>query len=222
MLSRPPLDYHLEMTAATAFFHPRQLPADAPDSRDAPPTDGGDWDGGDDSDDFDGDAGGGGPVRWVTVATFFNPTQAHLARLRLEAAGIDCVILDEFMASHVFAVAVGGIKLQVPDVLAAEAHGVLAMAPDRGEEDEDGEEPTAEAGGVVGTPDHCPACGSEDLRVPKGFDRLVPVAVLLTPLLFLGASGVVVYLLALVGTAVLFAGDRTYRCRRCGHAWDAG
>ncbi len=201
----------------------RERRAPTPSGGPPPADDGG-------SDDFDGDepdggsgdgSGDGSPVRWVTVATFFNPTQAHLARLRLEAAGIDCVILDEHMASHVFALAVGGIKLQVPDVLAAEAHGVLAMTPERVEDEEEGEEPTSEAEGVVGTPNHCPTCGSEDLRVPKGFDRLVPVAVLLTPLLFLGASGVAVYLLALIGCAVLFAGDRTYRCRRCGHAWDA-
>ena len=245
------------------------------------------------------------------MATFFNPTQAHLARLRLESEGIDCVILDEFMAAHVFAVAVGGIKVQVPAERVEEARAALAPRPVElvGEGDfsnssagpavldyvrparfrdlarfpsSAGTEATLAAAllesegiecsmpwsdfGVANfvrgsttmtvptdqfdaarevllkTPakrflldpdartdsesapadsaDHCPACGSEDLRVPKRFDRLVPLAVLLTPVLFLGGAGVAVYLLALAAGAVLFAGETAVKCRRCGHGWE--
>lgn len=276
----------------------------------SPPVDDGgfdDFDGGEPDDDFNGD---GRPIRWVTIATFFNPTQAHLARLRLESEGIDCVILDEFMAAHVFAVAVGGIKVQVPAERVEEARAALAPRPVElvGEGDFanssagpavldyvrparfrdvarfpssagteatlaaallesegiecsmpwsdfgvanfvrgsttmtvpadqfdaarevllgtpakrfllDADAPPAPAG-PAGSADHCPACGSEDLRVPKRFDRLVPLAVLLTPVLFLGAAGVAVYLLALAAGAVLFAGETAVKCRRCGHGWE--
>ena len=80
-------------------------------------------------DDFDNDDGGGGGddesddgddfhsarVEWVTLAAFWHPAEAHIARLRLEAAGVACVLLDELTAAtNVFAIAVGGVKLQVP------------------------------------------------------------------------------------------------------------
>ena len=80
---------------------------------DLPPDD---WDGGgdngDDSDDEDFFAPG---RRWVTLATFWHPAEAHIARLRLEAGGVVCVLFDELIAAtNVFAIAVGGVKLQVP------------------------------------------------------------------------------------------------------------
>src|SRR5215216_1239561 len=76
--------------------------------------------GGDDDNDDDGDRDGGsedavnGP--WETVATFWDPPQAHVARLRLEHADLPCVLLDENLIATdwFFANAVGGIKLQVP------------------------------------------------------------------------------------------------------------
>jgi hypothetical protein len=65
-------------------------------------------------DDGDGDDDGD-HSRWLTVATFWEPTEAHIARLKLESEEIDCMILDEnLVATYWFwANAVGGIKLQV-------------------------------------------------------------------------------------------------------------
>src|SRR3954469_15766262 len=81
---------------------------DVPDVDDVdPPADDGGGDGGDDGD--------GDPGKWVTVATFWQATQAHIARLRLESRDIDCVIVDENLIATdwLYANAAGGIKVQV-------------------------------------------------------------------------------------------------------------
>lgn len=55
------------------------------------------------------------PTRWITLATFLHPAEAHIVRLHIEAAGIACVLLDELTAgTHCLSLAVGGVKLQVP------------------------------------------------------------------------------------------------------------
>ena len=73
---------------------------------------GGDDDGDDDSRDEDPE-----PIQWVTLATFMHPAEAHIARLRLESAGVVCVLLDELTAgTNCLSLAVGGVKLQVPQV----------------------------------------------------------------------------------------------------------
>ena len=83
-----------------------------------------------------GDGGGGddGPGgRWITVATFLHPAQAHIARLRLEAAGVACVLLDEMTAAtNCLSLAVGGVKLQVRSSDAGRAADLLtSLLPPR-------------------------------------------------------------------------------------------
>ena len=96
-----------------------------------------DWDGDDggrgDDDDHDGNENSGpDPRRWVTLATFWHPTEAHLARLRLEHAGVACVLLDELTAAtNCFAIAVGGVKLQVPKAQAGRAAALLGRERER-------------------------------------------------------------------------------------------
>lgn len=130
-----------------------------------------DRDGGNDSgdgEDDDGDNGGGGDDyrdnggRWVTVATFWLAPEAHIARLRLESEGIDCVIVDENLVATdwLFANAVGGIKLQVPADQAVRARETLAPAAGR---------PAADAAGepLYDGQARCPRCGSDDVfRTP--------------------------------------------------------
>lgn len=73
----------------------------------------------------DGDPSPGDRGRWVTLASFLHPAEAHIARLRLEAAGVACVLLDEMMAAtNCLALAIGGVKLQVP-AADAERAGIL-------------------------------------------------------------------------------------------------
>lgn len=54
----------------------------------------------------------------VTVFTAFNSAEAQLVRSRLEAAGLFAVVTDELSALSMegYALAAGGIKVQVPDV----------------------------------------------------------------------------------------------------------
>ena len=54
----------------------------------------------------------------VTVFTAFNSAEAQLIRSRLEAAGLRAFVQDELSALSMdgYALAAGGIKVQVPDV----------------------------------------------------------------------------------------------------------
>jgi Putative prokaryotic signal transducing protein len=64
---------------------------------------------------------------FATVFTAFNPADAHLVRSRLEAAGFHPFIANENSAlgTEGYALAVGGIRVQVPEVEAAEAREFL-------------------------------------------------------------------------------------------------
>jgi hypothetical protein len=64
---------------------------------------------------------------FVTVMTAFNPADAQLTRSRLEAAGFHPFILNENSAlgTEGYALAVGGIFVQVPEAEAADAKEFL-------------------------------------------------------------------------------------------------
>jgi hypothetical protein len=53
----------------------------------------------------------------VTVATFDNMPDAHIALGRLRAEGVDGVLADEHLVQTdwLYSIAVGGIKLRVPE-----------------------------------------------------------------------------------------------------------
>jgi hypothetical protein len=65
---------------------------------------------------------------FVTVFTGFNPAEAQLVRSRLEAAEFHPFVKDEFSALSIdgYALAAGGIKVQVPEEEAADARAFLA------------------------------------------------------------------------------------------------
>jgi hypothetical protein len=67
----------------------------------------------------------------VTVFSAFNPADAQLARSRLEAAGFHVEVLHELSALSMdgYAMAAGGILVQVPDDEAADAKEFLAPDP---------------------------------------------------------------------------------------------
>jgi hypothetical protein len=90
-----------------------------------------------DGDDDDGGDGDGEPIRWVTVASFWNAEQAHLARLQVETDDIPCVLDNEHLVSMnwLWANAVGGVRLRVPEEDAARARRVLRL-PQLGTSDE--------------------------------------------------------------------------------------
>lgn len=66
---------------------------------------------------------------WVTVGVFADPPKAEAPRIRLEAEGIPTFLEGERMGSHsMYAVATGGVKLQVPQALEADARILLAQS----------------------------------------------------------------------------------------------
>jgi hypothetical protein len=66
----------------------------------------------------------------ITVHTAFNPADAHLVRSRLEAAEFHPVIMNELSALSIdgYAMAAGGILVQVPEEEAAEAREFLTSS----------------------------------------------------------------------------------------------
>jgi hypothetical protein len=64
----------------------------------------------------------------ITVSTAFNPADAHLTRSRLEAAGFHAVVSQELSALSLdgYAMAAGGILVQVPREEAADAEAFLS------------------------------------------------------------------------------------------------
>lgn len=71
----------------------------------------------------------------VTVSTAFNPADAQLTRSRLEAAGFHAVVTNELSALSLdgYALAAGGIRVQVPECEAAEAKEFLVSPADPAE-----------------------------------------------------------------------------------------
>ena len=67
----------------------------------------------------------------TTVLTAFNPAETHLVRSRLEAAGFHVVVTHELSALSMdgYALAAGGILVQVPNEQAADAQEFLAAEP---------------------------------------------------------------------------------------------
>ena len=73
----------------------------------------------------------------VTVHRAFNPADAQLVRSRLEAAEFHPVVTHELSALSLdgYAMAAGGILVQVPDSEAAEAREFLASSTALGDEE---------------------------------------------------------------------------------------
>lgn len=66
-------------------------------------------------------------MRLVTVATFDNRPEAHVARMELEAAGIQAVVTDETVVSQLWHIgALNGMKLQVAEENEARARTAIA------------------------------------------------------------------------------------------------
>jgi hypothetical protein len=66
-------------------------------------------------------------MQLVTVSTAFNPAEAQLTRSRLEAAGFHAIVTNELSALSMegYALAAGGIRVQVPESEAADAKEFL-------------------------------------------------------------------------------------------------
>lgn len=131
----------------------------------------------------------------VTVATYSQPYEAHLAQQRLQEAGIPAFIANEHTISinWLYSNALGGVQVLVPEDRAEEARRLLAEEP-LGELPPDYEDPIL-----------CPKCGSYDTEpvtvrkvhvwIPLLLSAAVfflfgPAFILLVFPLFFGGSGV--------------------------------
>ena len=132
--------------------------------------------------------------RLVPVATYHQPHEAHLARLRLEAEGLRCVLEGEHMGGLAWP-PTSGVRVLVPAWQVELACGVLGAC-------EPGVGAAGSADWVTGDLEatRCPVCGSLRVR-----DARVSAAgggfrwrVLGVPLPFL---------------------RRRAACRQCGHRW---
>ncbi len=128
----------------------------------------------------------------VTLAAFNMPYQAHLAKSRLEAAGIPVFIRDEHLISInlLYSPALGGVKVQVPDVHLKEAREILDSVSDFELQDDEALQATMPEEPGPKPPElmECPHCGSkgfvEELHYP--IERFFNEVLLGLPYLWLG------------------------------------
>jgi hypothetical protein len=83
--------------------------------------------------------GPGETATLVTVTRLASAAQAQAARIRLEAEGIPTFLEGELMGQTIYAVATGGIALQVPEHFASDARVLLSQtwAPEAADELDD-------------------------------------------------------------------------------------
>ena len=144
--------------------------------------------------------------KWITLASFNMPYQAHLAKARLEAADIPVTIRDEHLISinQLYSPALGGVKLQVQCAHLKEAQEILDSVPDVELQDEEALSATMPEEHGPRPPEsiECPHCGSEgfaeELRYP--IERFLNGLLLGLPYLWIG---------------------RPLHCRACNHTFRA-
>jgi predicted RNA-binding Zn-ribbon protein involved in translation (DUF1610 family) len=131
----------------------------------------------------------------VTIALFSDPIEANLQRSLLEAKGITCFLADENLISIIplYSLAVGSIKLKVPESEVKEAMEVLKKdSPVFADNFQLKDKPAGKF--------HCPNCCSENIYKKYLSGRNLPW------FLFFGLPR----LLA----------NKKYHCFDCGYEWN--
>jgi len=139
------------------------------------------------------------PDELITIAKFHSLGEAKLAQGKLNSAGIAARVRDENMINLHLGIAVGGIRLQVPDSQVVRALEVLDdFTPELGETDEDGEE--------VETVACCPECESLEIReISAGGPRQIALWTAAIPFPDLQQGELL----------------RRWKCLACGYQWEA-
>jgi len=136
----------------------------------------------------------------ITVAHYFEPSEAHVVRALLASAGLHATVADEHhvIANYPISTALGGVRVQVPHEEVEAAKGLIA-AYANGELQRELEEETGDV------PEACPACGSAELsgRVPVR-SKVLAVAVFA------------------LGAATFPTRQSVRKCASCGHSWSGG
>ncbi len=116
----------------------------------------------------------------MTVDAFTNPLDAHIARGLLESEGIPALLHSEHhvWSTWPYSLALGGVRLQVPQGYVGRARDLLAR-----QRDGEFERALEEQQGV--DEDRCGCCGSTDLRFTRS-----PWHVMLS-IATLGLSGII-------------------------------
>ena len=140
--------------------------------------------------------------RLITIATCNELTEAHILKGRLEAEGILCFLGDEHIvgAQPFYAVAVGGIKLKVPENDVDEAKAILAGIQGGHADyllDEIELAPPMQEHAIAQT---CPHCGSDNIAEEKYNKTVFSLSYLF------------------LGFPLPFLNHR-YKCYNCGQQW---
>jgi hypothetical protein len=98
----------------------------------------------------------------IVLESYYEPLAAHLARTKLEAAGIPCFLTNENLVSlnRMYSPVAGGVRLHVYQRDAAQAAEVLREPPVM-EASRGGLADPATNGATTSVP--CPRCGSADV-----------------------------------------------------------
>jgi hypothetical protein len=132
---------------------------------------------------------------WVTVESFTNPLEAHIAKGLLESEGVPSILDSEHhvWAAWPYSQALGGVRLRVAAHRAGAARDILARQQSGEFERALEEQQQVPAGG-------CQVCGATDFRYTR-------------------STGSTLLLLATLGLAsIIFPPRITGRkCNNCGH-----
>jgi len=93
--------------------------------------------------------------KMVTIGSYSTPYEANMVKSQLESAGIPVFIADEYTIgmNWMYSNALGRVKVQVPESLAAEAQELLAS-----------EVETSTTQDLSTAAASCPKCGSKNIR----------------------------------------------------------
>lgn len=132
----------------------------------------------------------------ITVKTFNNVMDAHMAKAKLELEGVECCLFDEHLASvnPLLMQTIGGVKLKVDDSKLEQAAVILNIGENEPFTDEQNHTIT------------CPKCGSD--RLTSGYSYTKDPASILSLIV-----GFLFVILPIFGTYV-------YRCKQCKHAFE--
>lgn len=150
----------------------------------------------------------------VTVASYWYPTDAALARSALTAAGIESVLDDQYTAGTNWLGATGmrGVKLRVRNEDALRAAEVLGTECATLEQIEEADEPYVD-------PTVCTTCGTGDaIRPPRLLTFLGLAAIGIGVGVAAGIAQAAFFAVLAIGIYLLIA-DR-WRCPECGKSWN--
>lgn len=139
----------------------------------------------------------------VTIANFYEPFQAHLAKYRLKTKGIESIITGEnFVATYwLVGIADYGIKLKVRSSDAEKAMEILESNEPSASGDSEDIDSTVSDKSELSTPP-CPKCGTKNTEYQPFSRNLFFISILL------------------LRFPLPWRTNR-YKCSNCGHRWKA-